>query len=38
VATVPLDMPSVGTAACVNFDASHVLVYQNDIRVEGVAA
>jgi glycerol transport system ATP-binding protein len=38
VATVPLDMPSVGTAACVNFDASHVLVYQNDIRVEGVTA
>ena len=38
VATVPDDMQSVGTEAFVKFDAAHVLVYQNDVRVEGVAA
>jgi glycerol transport system ATP-binding protein len=38
VATVPVDMVSVGTEANVSFDAAHVLVYQNDVRVEGMAA
>jgi glycerol transport system ATP-binding protein len=38
VATVPADMASVGTEANVSFDAAHVLVYQNEVRVEGVAA
>ena len=37
VATVPPDMASVGNEANVAFDAAHVLVYQNDVRVEGVA-
>jgi glycerol transport system ATP-binding protein len=38
VATVPPDMPSVGATAWVNFDAARVLVYRDDVRVEGVAA
>ena len=38
VATVPADMPSIGIEASVSFDAAHVLVYQNDVRVEGVPA
>jgi glycerol transport system ATP-binding protein len=38
VATVPDDMPSLGAEANVSFDAAHVLVYQNDVRVDGVAA
>ena len=38
VATVPADMASVGTEANLSFDATHVLVYQNEVRVEGVAA
>ncbi|MGD0110215.1 MAG: ABC transporter ATP-binding protein [Rhodopila sp.] len=37
VATVPVDMQSVGTEAWVNFDPSHVLVYRDDVRVAGVA-
>jgi glycerol transport system ATP-binding protein len=37
VATVPDSMASVGTEAGVAFDAAHVLVYQNDIRVDGVS-
>ncbi|HBK05513.1 MAG TPA: ABC transporter ATP-binding protein [Acetobacteraceae bacterium] len=37
VATVPDSMASVGTDAGVAFDPAHVLVYQNDIRVEGIA-
>ena len=35
VATVPHDMSSIGQEACVHFDAAHVLVYRNDVRVEG---
>ena len=38
VATVPDDMTSIGDDATVRFDAAHVLVYQNDVRVEGLAA
>jgi glycerol transport system ATP-binding protein len=38
VATVPPDMPSVGATAWVNFDAARVLVYRDDVRVEGIAA
>ena len=38
VATVPPGMQGIGALARVNFDPSHVLVYQNDVRVEGVAA
>jgi glycerol transport system ATP-binding protein len=37
VATVPDSMASVGTEAGVTFDAAHVLVYRNDVRVDGVA-
>jgi glycerol transport system ATP-binding protein len=38
VATVPPDMASVGTEANLCFDAAHVLVYRNDVRVQGIAA
>lgn len=38
VASVPNDMAGVGADASVNFDPAHVLVYQNDIRVQGIAA
>jgi glycerol transport system ATP-binding protein len=38
VATVPNDMTSIGVEASVTFDADHVLVYQNDVRVAGIAA
>jgi len=38
VATVPADMPIVGSEASVYFDPAHVLVYRNDIRVTGIAA
>jgi glycerol transport system ATP-binding protein len=38
VATVPDSMTSVGTEASVSFDPAHVLVYRNDVRVDGVAA
>jgi hypothetical protein len=38
VATVPSDMPSVGGEAFVTLDAAHVLVYHNDVRVEGIPA
>jgi glycerol transport system ATP-binding protein len=38
VVTVPDDMTSIGNEATVRFDAAHVLVYQNDVRVEGLAA
>jgi glycerol transport system ATP-binding protein len=37
VATVPPDMSIVGSEASVHFDAAHVLVYRNDVRVPGVA-
>jgi glycerol transport system ATP-binding protein len=37
VATVPADMATVGNEANVAFDAEHVLVYQNDVRVQGIA-
>jgi glycerol transport system ATP-binding protein len=36
VATVPDSMPSVGSEASIAFDPAHVLVYQNDIRVESL--
>jgi glycerol transport system ATP-binding protein len=38
VATVPDGMPAIGTEANIAFDPAHVLVYQNDIRVEGIAS
>jgi glycerol transport system ATP-binding protein len=38
VATVPPEMTSIGPEASVNFDADHVLVYQDDVRVAGLAA
>jgi glycerol transport system ATP-binding protein len=38
VATVPDDMPEVSTEAVVKFDPAHVLVYQDDVRVAGIAA
>jgi glycerol transport system ATP-binding protein len=38
VATVPDGMATIGTEAFVNLDAAHVLVYRDDVRVEGVAA
>jgi glycerol transport system ATP-binding protein len=38
VATVPNEMHSIGAEACVQFDPARVLVYQNDLRVEGLAA
>jgi glycerol transport system ATP-binding protein len=38
VATVPADMSIFGNEASVHFDADHMLVYQNDVRVPGVAA
>jgi hypothetical protein len=31
-------MASIGAEASVNFDAARVLVYQNDVRVPGLAA
>jgi glycerol transport system ATP-binding protein len=37
VATVPADRTGIGSEESVNFDAAHVLVYQNDVRVEGIA-
>jgi glycerol transport system ATP-binding protein len=38
VATVPPDITSIGSEASVSFDADHVLVYQDDVRVPGLAA
>jgi glycerol transport system ATP-binding protein len=38
VATVPPDMPGVGHEASVTFDPAHVLVYVNDVRVQGQPA
>ncbi len=38
VATVPPGWAGDGSQARVGFDAPHVLVYRNDVRVEGVAA
>jgi glycerol transport system ATP-binding protein len=38
VATVPDGMATIGTEAFVSLDAAHVLVYRDDVRVEGVAA
>lgn len=38
VASIPDHMASIGTEACVRFDPAHVLVYHNDLRVEGAAA
>ncbi len=38
VATVPADMPCIASEACVQFDPARVLVYRNDVRVEGVPA
>ena len=38
VATVPNGMDSIGDDACIQFDPAHVLVYHNDIRVEGLRA
>ena len=38
VVTVPDDIGDVGTEVSVLFDPAHVLVYQNDLRVEGAAA
>jgi glycerol transport system ATP-binding protein len=38
VATVPPDIAGIGAEACVQFDPARVLVYRDDVRVEGVAA
>jgi hypothetical protein len=38
VATVPNSMESIGAEACVQFDPARVLVYHNDVRVQGLAA
>ena len=38
VATVPDSMDGIGTETGVTFDPAHVLVYQNEIRVEGTPA
>jgi glycerol transport system ATP-binding protein len=37
VVTVPDTMVCVGSEVGVTFDAAHVLVYKNDVRVDGVA-
>jgi glycerol transport system ATP-binding protein len=38
VATVPNDMHAIGPEAFVTLDTAHVLVYHDDIRVEGLPA
>jgi glycerol transport system ATP-binding protein len=38
VVTVPPELPDVGATARVTFDPSHVLVYQDDVRVQGIVA
>ena len=38
VASVPDTMDGIGSEAAVTFDPAHVLVYQNEIRVEGIPA
>jgi glycerol transport system ATP-binding protein len=37
VVTVPDTMVCVGSEVGVTFDTAHVLVYKNDVRVDGVA-
>jgi hypothetical protein len=38
VATVPNEMQGIGTEAGVSFDPQRMLVYHNDVLVEGLAA
>ena len=38
VASVPDDIPAIGDEATVRFDPAHVLVYRNEVRVQGLAA
>jgi glycerol transport system ATP-binding protein len=38
VATVPGEMASIGESACLRFDPAHVLVYHNDVCVQGLPA
>jgi glycerol transport system ATP-binding protein len=38
VVTVPAELPEVGATARVTFDSGHVLVYRDDLLVQGIAA